>query len=41
MRLASAYGSVCGREPEFTAVGINPGLPHCTVDYMWYTLQVR
>ena len=41
MRLASAYRSACGREPNFTAVGINPGLPHCTVDYIWYTPQAR
>jgi hypothetical protein len=41
MRLASAYQSVCGAEAAFTAIGINPGLPHCTVDYIWYTPQVR
>ena len=40
MRLASAYQAVCGVEAAFTAIGINAGLPHCTVDYIWYTPQV-
>lgn len=38
--VASAYHTVCGRETDFSAVGIYHGQPHCTVDYNWYTPQV-